>query len=165
MQLIRKMIPKLEKSFPLGRAHTESTRHGSTRSPPPPSAPFNHRSVSRAQGYPCYPAHWVDAFRATFLSIHVVWTRCALGLSLQSLSRQIHWYITSKNLYKNEVQLFVWRSWNRQTDGIDFGMYSQRPFEWYMTRLPKLKISWRRGKPSLHYGANGILNYYWLKII
>ena len=33
-----------------------------------------------------------------------------------------------------------------QTNGIDFGMYSQRPFEWYMTRLPKLKISWRRGK-------------------
>ena len=25
-------------------------------------------------------------------------------------------------------------------------MYSQRPFKWYMTRLPKLKISWRRGK-------------------
>ena len=33
-----------------------------------------------------------------------------------------------------------------QTDGINFGMYSQRPFEWYMTRLSKLKISWRRGK-------------------
>ena len=28
----------------------------------------------------------------------------------------------------------------------DFGMYSQRPFKWYMTRLSKLKISWRRGK-------------------
>ena len=25
-------------------------------------------------------------------------------------------------------------------------MYSQRPLKWYMTRLPKLKISWRRGK-------------------
>ena len=35
---------------------------------------------------------------------------------------------------------------NGQTYGIDFGMYSQRPVELYMTRLPKLKISWRRGK-------------------
>ena len=25
-------------------------------------------------------------------------------------------------------------------------MYSQRPFEWYLTRLSKLKISWRRRK-------------------
>ena len=33
-----------------------------------------------------------------------------------------------------------------QTDGINFGMYSQRTFKWYMTRLSKLKISWRRGK-------------------
>ena len=35
---------------------------------------------------------------------------------------------------------------DRQTDEINFGMYSQRHFEWYMARLPKLKISWRRGK-------------------
>ena len=38
------------------------------------------------------------------------------------------------------MKIVVW------TDGIDFGMYSQRPFEWYMTSLPKLKTSWRRGK-------------------
>ena len=31
---------------------------------------------------------------------------------------------------------------DRQTDGIYFGMYSQRPFKsYYMTHLPKLKIS------------------------
>ena len=29
---------------------------------------------------------------------------------------------------------------------ISLGMYSQRPFKWYMTRLSKLKISWRRQK-------------------
>ena len=51
-----------------------------------------------------------------------------------------------KDLGWKRRKLFVWRLWNRQTDGINFGMYSQRPFEWYMTRLPKLKISWRRGK-------------------
>ena len=33
-----------------------------------------------------------------------------------------------------------------QTDGINFGMYYQTPFEWYITSLPKLKISWRWGK-------------------
>ena len=33
-----------------------------------------------------------------------------------------------------------------QTDGIDFGMYSQKLFERYMTRLSELKISWRGGK-------------------
>ena len=38
------------------------------------------------------------------------------------------------------------RGKDRQTDGIDFGMYSQSPFEWCMVRLAKLKISWRRGK-------------------
>ena len=38
------------------------------------------------------------------------------------------------------------RGTDGQTDGIDFRMYSQRPFKWYMTRLKKLKISWRRGK-------------------
>ena len=47
---------------------------------------------------------------------------------------------------KNEVQLFVWRSWYRRTDRIDFGMYSQRPFEWYIKRLPKMKNSWRWGQ-------------------
>ena len=51
-----------------------------------------------------------------------------------------------KDFDRNEVPLFVWRSWYRRTDRIDFGMYSQRPFEWCMTRLSKLKISWRRGK-------------------
>ena len=39
------------------------------------------------------------------------------------------------------------RGTDRQTDRINFGIYSQRPVKWYMTRLPKLKISWRRGKP------------------
>ena len=29
---------------------------------------------------------------------------------------------------------------------IYFGMYSQRPFKWYMTHLSKLIISWRWGK-------------------
>ena len=29
-----------------------------------------------------------------------------------------------------------------ETDGIDFRMYSQRPFKWYLTRLPKLKINY-----------------------
>ena len=27
------------------------------------------------------------------------------------------------------------RGTDGQTDGINFGMYSQRPFEWYMTHL------------------------------
>ena len=38
------------------------------------------------------------------------------------------------------------RGTDGQTDRIVFGMYSQRPFEKYMSRLQKLKISWRRGK-------------------
>ena len=38
------------------------------------------------------------------------------------------------------------RGTDRQTDGIDFGMTSQRPLKWYMTRLSKLKISWWRRK-------------------
>ena len=37
------------------------------------------------------------------------------------------------------------RGTDGQTDGINFGMYSQRPFEWYITQIPKLKISWRQG--------------------
>ena len=35
------------------------------------------------------------------------------------------------------------RGTDRKTDGIDFGMYSQRPFKLCMTCLLKLKISWR----------------------
>ena len=35
---------------------------------------------------------------------------------------------------------------DRQTELISECSYSQRPFKWYMTRLSKLKISWRRGK-------------------
>ena len=38
------------------------------------------------------------------------------------------------------------RGTDRWTDAIDLGMYSQKPFECYMTRLPKLQISWPRGK-------------------
>ena len=44
------------------------------------STPFNHRSVSQHRGIHI-TAHTESAFRATFLSIHVVWTRCALGLN------------------------------------------------------------------------------------
>ena len=33
-----------------------------------------------------------------------------------------------------------------QTDRIGFGMYFQRHFKYYMTSLPELKISRRRGK-------------------
>ena len=40
-------------------------------------------------------------------------------------------------------------------------MYSQRPFEWYMTRLPKLEISWRRGKQfTSPVTLGGRHNYY-----
>ena len=77
------IINPLEKSsFPkalslviLGRAHTESTRHESTRSPLP-STPCDHRSVSRALGYPCYRTHWVDSFRATPIDSNDAVTKC-----------------------------------------------------------------------------------------
>ena len=42
-------------------------------------------------------------------------------------------------------------------------MYSQRPFEWYMTRLPKLSISWQWGKqytsPLTLGGRHNLFNY------
>ena len=83
-----------------------------------------------------------------------------LTISLQNSFRGIHWWITSNIWDKNKVSLFFWISWykhdiqnrrtdeqtDKQTDGINFRMHSQRPFEWYMTRLSSLKINWRRGK-------------------
>ena len=41
------------------------------------------------------------------------------------------------------IRLFFFedRGTDRQTDGIDFRMYSEKPFQWYMTWPPKRKIS------------------------
>ena len=45
-------------------------------------------------------------------------------------------------------------------------MYSQRPFEWYMTRLPKLKISWRRGTQyTSPVSLGGRHKIPWMKIL
>ena len=43
-------------------------------------SPLPHLITDPSLAHPCYLANWVDAFRATFLSIHVVWTQCARGL-------------------------------------------------------------------------------------
>ena len=47
---------------------------------------------------------------------------------------------------------------DEQTDGIDLGMYSERPFEWYMTRISKLKSVDDEEiniPPPLHWGGGG----------
>ena len=65
----------------LGRAHTESTRHESTRM----SHETHRLSVRGSMDTPMRERRSVSKWGAgegETLSIHVVWTQCALGLSI-----------------------------------------------------------------------------------
>ena len=55
--------------------------------------------------------NWVDVFRATFLSIHVVWTQCARGLTVRrSLYRMpdcLHKIVGRKNAVPNLIHFYT----------------------------------------------------------